>query len=344
MKKILKLSVIVMALFIGTVAHAQLKIGGGNVSGADAAANLPPPNASKPAERPWTFPLGSDYESGYSVFVWAVKGPARTNPLFDSWSADETAHVRLHKKPRNSLDFKYALQTADISMMTPQNTNEVIWYVVWVERKEWAPQFKMSWLKFWGTSSDTNHYLTTSSSLNANADYTFTPRLRGVLWGSSPGINDVDLMSVADGRISEKSVDAGAFIGQQINYFTYSTSGGYTAIDNYVMGHTNFAFSGGWSLVMMSGESTTNVVAWGNRTLTTKIPPSVPRATIARHAPHPGSVQIGSIGHEEGVTVKLFSRDTITSGWNFEGTFNAGDLFLRTMEEDNDGFFKLEAY
>ena len=261
-------------------------------------------------------PLAHAHEDSLNVFVYAILGPLKSNPTYQSWSTNMV--WKLYRQGNlDSDDIGYRLLTEQVSQPADLSSN-TLWFAVKITSKDMNVMSALSRLKFTSQSYDaTNNTLGNTYDLSVITNLIYSPRALGVIWNpNGPRVSDT-ILDYGDGNTPVHEID---FIGMQSVYYPYSTTNGYAAIDNYIHGFTNGFFLNARCVVLDTNQT---VIALGQKTLRTKGDPIAPILTIGYD---PQSVWVGAL-METNVTMKLYTSATMQPpSWSFVSTMNANDI------------------
>lgn len=273
----------------------------------------------------------------YDARIWAVHGPVKGSAAYAAWASNTVQYIYDHGTPPEALGFDYRLTLADITQFTggSETTNQVIWYAVQVKARSSTNRFRASSLAFFGTSTDSQHYLTNSTSLDG-ANIVFGPPLFGITYNGAPRTSDTVRSTAGGAYVKDVDLDETIFIGEQWPHFTFSNETQWNAISNYVAGVPNFSIAGHW---VLRGEGT-NILMKVGKTLGMKASPMRPRVSMDAMSNH-STVTVGA-DTDPYVSAVLYSRPTLTGEWTTEGLVYGGQPQFYVFGQEGMGFFKVE--
>jgi hypothetical protein len=276
-----------------------------------------------------TYGLPTGLNSHFNVFICALPGPVKSNPIYQTWSVATTDAIRAHGQS-DKFDTNHSLIVANISQPADNSNTNLIWFGVKIAGKTVSDKLSLSMLRFTEHSSDSANSLANIYDLTTMTNLVYGPQAIGVVWNTNgPGYSDtVYDNSLVSGTNMVNEID---FIGMQSPYYPYSNTSGSNSISTYVYGFTNFLVTGNCAVV-----SNGVVLAYGQKTLQTVGDAPQPVLSIFGN---PGQIWVGGDTIRTNTTIKLYHSDTVQPPvWSFVETMNSGDIYFTTNYDL--GFFR----
>ena len=262
---------------------------------------------------------GAPKEDGFNVFLYALLGPTKASPNYNTWSTNAVWELSQTKSLAGNLSGKLIAEY--LTQATPDLTNDTLWFAVRVVSKDPANKFSLSQLQFVERSSDSGNSLASSYTLSTITNLIYSQRAIGIIWGSGGAGSSSTILDYNDGTIPVNEI---CLIGMESPYFQYSVA----TVSNFISSFTNFMVTATCQVVGTDGI----IVASAQKTLQTvgnTMPPVLSIVDL-------GTNVLVGFNMETNRTAVIRSSTDVTipfANWTLEATVNSGDALSRAKTD-----------